>query len=124
MPSSRWLCLPPHALQRIGAAPPVPGVATLVCMTRSKKMGAVVTLSNMQRDAIDRLLSASEVAQMLGVSRRTFESLVAKRKVPIFIRVGRQRRWRQPDVQNWIAALAETAKSEQEIRGEVNVGAR
>ena len=60
---------------------------------------------------------------MLGVSRRTFESLVAKRKVPIFIRVGRQRRWRQPDVQNWIAALAETAKSEQEIRGEVNVGA-
>jgi len=73
----------------------------------------------MQRDAIDRLLSAPDVAQTLGVSRRTFESIVAKRMAPVFILVGRQRRWRQSDVHDWIAELAERAKKERERDGNV-----
>ena len=59
---------------------------------------------------------------MLGVSRRTFESIVAKKKAPIFILVGRQRRWRQADVQNWIAALAEAAKNERELQRSESAG--
>ena len=77
-------------------------------------------LLDMQRDAIDRLLSAPDVAQMLGVSRRTFESIVAKRMAPVFILVGRQRRWRRADVNDWITELAETAKRERESDDNVN----
>lgn len=89
-------------------------VAISVCTAPSAAAYLGATLLDMQRDAIDRLLSAPDVAQMLGVSRRTFESIVAKRMAPIFILVGRQRRWRQSDVHDWIAELAETAKRERE----------
>ena len=94
-------------------------VATSVCTEPSAAAELGDTLPHMQRDAIDRLLSAPDVAQTLGVSRRTFESIVAKRMAPVFILVGRQRRWRQSDVHDWIAELAERAKKERERDGNV-----
>lgn len=60
---------------------------------------------------METLLTADEVRDVLRVSRRTFESMVAKRKVPLFILVGRQRRWRRTDVEAWISTLAEAATS-------------
>lgn len=58
---------------------------------------------------MDTLMSAEEVRGVLRVSRRTFESMVAQQKVPCFILVGRQRRWRRKDLEEWISSLAEAA---------------
>jgi excisionase family DNA binding protein len=63
----------------------------------------------MQVNAIERLLSAVEVAEMLGVSRRTFETILQRNEGPPFILIGRQRRWRPQDVANWINILATRA---------------
>lgn len=95
----------------------------MVCKPALGNLRTADTLPHMQTNAIERLLSASDVTQLLGVSRRTFESIVAKRQAPIFILVGRQRRWRPSDVENWIAGLAESAKSERETGSQVEAEA-
>ena len=51
---------------------------------------------------MDALLDASEVTKLLGVSRRTLESLLARAEGPIYLCIGRQRRWRPADVDSWI----------------------
>ena len=53
---------------------------------------------------MDTLMSAEEVRTLLRVSRRTFESIVARNEAPPYLFVGRQRRWKTKDVQNWIDA--------------------
>ena len=63
----------------------------------------------MQKRAMDPLLSADEVRAMLRVSRRTFESIVARNEAPPHLLIGRQRRWRQGDVTGWIDSLANDA---------------
>lgn len=68
-------------------------------------------LDCMQVNAIDRLLSAAEITQLLGVSRRTFESIVRRDEAPPCLLIGRQRRWRSQDVVAWLDRLA--ANSEQ-----------
>lgn len=67
--------------------------------------------------AMDTLLNAEEVREVLQVSRRTFESMVAKRSAPVFILVGRQRRWRRSDVEEWIASRVEAARTGEEKGG-------
>ena len=62
-----------------------------------------------QTNAMEPLLSADVFRDVLQVSRRTFESMVARKEVPPFILVGRQRRWRRSDVEAWIANLADAA---------------
>lgn len=59
----------------------------------------------MQSSAVERLLNATDITQLLGVSRRTFDTLVARGETPPHILIGRQRRWRQQDVSDWIEAL-------------------
>lgn len=62
-----------------------------------------------------RLLTADEVTAMLGVSRRTFETMIAKNKAPPHIKIGRLRRWRHPDVEAWVDALAERSAVDQSL---------
>lgn len=50
-----------------------------------------------------RLLCASDVASLLRVSPRTFETMVKRGEAPAHFRVGRQRRWDITVVEAWIA---------------------
>jgi excisionase family DNA binding protein len=52
---------------------------------------------------VNQLLSAREVAICLSISLRRFEQLLADGVGPPFLRIGRQRRWRRWDVDDWIA---------------------
>lgn len=51
---------------------------------------------------MDSLLDANEVAQILKVSKRTFEALISQGKGPKGILIGRQRRWRAQDIEIWL----------------------
>jgi excisionase family DNA binding protein len=48
------------------------------------------------------LLTADEVAAMLGVSERTLWRLLSAGKVPKPVRFGRNTRWRVDEVKEWI----------------------
>jgi len=50
---------------------------------------------------MEALLDAHQLTSMLGVSRRTLESIIEKKEGPAFIMIGRQRRWRPSDVDAW-----------------------
>ena len=67
-------------------------------------------LPPMQLNAIQPLMSAAEVTQAIGVSRRTFENLMYRKEGPPFLKIGRQRRWRPGDVNQWIDTLAEATR--------------
>jgi predicted DNA-binding transcriptional regulator AlpA len=67
-------------------------------------------LRPMQPNAIQPLMRAAEVTQAIGVSRRTFETLMSRNQGPPFLMIGRQRRWRPVDVVHWIDTLAEVTR--------------
>lgn len=57
------------------------------------------------------LIDAKEVAQRLGVSLRKLEYLISDGNAPAFTRIGRTRKWRLKDVDEWIEKLyQETSK--------------
>lgn len=47
------------------------------------------------------LLSATQVAVFLGISKRSFETLLARGEGPKFLWVGGQRRWVQHELIEW-----------------------
>jgi excisionase family DNA binding protein len=49
------------------------------------------------------LLSANEVARLLGVSKRTVHRLNSSGKIPKPVRIGGSVRWRESDIRQWIA---------------------
>ena len=51
---------------------------------------------------MEALLDAHQVTALLGVSRRTLESLILKQEGPAYLTIGRQRRWRPMDINAWI----------------------
>ncbi|MFA6040736.1 MAG: helix-turn-helix domain-containing protein [Methylophilus sp.] len=51
------------------------------------------------------LLDAKEVAQMLGVSLRKLEYLISDGNAPAFKHIGRTRKWRINDIDEWIEKL-------------------
>lgn len=51
---------------------------------------------------MEALLDAHQVTALLGVSRRTLESLIMRHEGPAYLTIGRQRRWRPTDVNAWI----------------------
>jgi prophage regulatory protein len=53
-------------------------------------------------DTTPVLLTADEVAAMLGVSERTLWRLLSAGKVPQPVRFGRSTRWRAAEVADWI----------------------
>lgn len=55
---------------------------------------------------MDRLLNAREVIEVLGVSLRKLDLMIKQEEGPPFILIGRQRRWRQHDVAQWLETLA------------------
>jgi excisionase family DNA binding protein len=63
---------------------------------------------------MEPLLDAIDVAKILRVSKRTFESLVALGKGPPAMTIGRQRRWRQRDVDEWLEAMLQKPETASE----------
>lgn len=57
---------------------------------------------NVEKKMGKALLGAAQVAKQLGISRRTFESLVKEGNAPGFVWIGHQRRWRPEDVEGFI----------------------
>jgi excisionase family DNA binding protein len=56
----------------------------------------------MNTETTSLLLTAEEVAAMLGVSERTLWRLLSAGKVPTPVRFGRNTRWRAGEVREWI----------------------
>jgi excisionase family DNA binding protein len=56
----------------------------------------------MSTDTVPVLLTAEEVAAMLGVSERTLWRLLSAGKLPKPVRFGRNTRWREAEVKAWI----------------------
>ena len=48
------------------------------------------------------LLSAKDAAVLLGISKRFFDELDAKGKVPKAVRLGRRKLWVRDDLERWI----------------------
>lgn len=69
------------------------------------------TKSKMQQTALTPLWDAKALADYLQVSRRTMETMIARGDAPPHLRIGRQRRWRQEDVQSWVDACATAKRS-------------
>lgn len=51
-------------------------------------------------------ITAEELAELLGISKRHLWSLNAKAKLPRPVRLGRSVRWSLPEVRDWLAAGA------------------
>jgi predicted DNA-binding transcriptional regulator AlpA len=56
---------------------------------------------------LDRLLTSTEVAEILNVPVRSLDAWAYRRTGPPFARVGRFRRYRPSDVAEWLAAQAD-----------------
>lgn len=65
---------------------------------------------------MDPLLTAPEVAKLLKITVRTLENMVARNAAPPMLRVGRQRRWRKVDIEEWLATQITSHPSKSNIR--------
>ena len=54
----------------------------------------------------EQLLSVRQVCQRLNVSRTALHYMIRRGEFPEALRLGRSLRWRESDVDQWIAALA------------------
>ena len=59
------------------------------------------TLMENDLEAVVRLLTLRETAELLRVSRRTLQRMIDRKKLPVF-RVGRQWRVRESELIEWI----------------------
>lgn len=51
---------------------------------------------------MEKLLDASEVSEHLNISKRKFEQLLTQGEGPRHFLIGRQRRWRPSEINEWI----------------------
>ncbi len=60
--------------------------------------------ANVESDfsSLPSLLSADEVAKVLGVASRTLWRLKSKRAIPMPVKFGGNVRWRSKDLQKWL----------------------
>lgn len=72
---------------------------------------------------MDALLDAATVSRILKISKRNFESLLARGDGPQFITIGRQRRWRPSDLEAWIQARLRKSANPSSGLGYVAAGA-
>lgn len=64
------------------------------------------------------LLSAAEVAALLGISRSAFYSLLSSGRIgPMQVRLGRSVRWRVDELQAWVTAGCPSRDRWQLIKG-------
>lgn len=60
---------------------------------------------------MEPLLSADEIAQILRISKRTLESMIARGEGPPMMTIGRQRRWRLCDLEEWLVNRTQTTSA-------------
>ena len=60
------------------------------------------TCTNMKEQQMQTLMTAQEVAKLLRISQRRFEQMVATGSAPRHCRIGRLRRWKVGDVDEWL----------------------
>lgn len=58
------------------------------------------------------LIPASEVARLLGISKRTLWRLLSAGKLPAPVRLGNNVRWRLDEVEHWISQGCPSAPSD------------
>jgi prophage regulatory protein len=58
------------------------------------------------------LIPASEVARLLGISKRTLWRLLSAGKLPAPVRLGNNVRWRLDEVEQWISQGCPSAPSD------------
>ncbi|AMV40262.1 helix-turn-helix transcriptional regulator [Planctomyces sp. SH-PL62] len=58
----------------------------------------------MSTDTAPQLISAEELAGLLGISERTLWRLLSARQLPQPLRLGRNTRWRSDEIRRWIEA--------------------
>jgi excisionase family DNA binding protein len=56
----------------------------------------------MSTDTTPLLISAAELASLLGISERTLWRLLSARRLPQPLRLGRNTRWRADEIRRWI----------------------
>jgi excisionase family DNA binding protein len=59
-----------------------------------------------------RLLTQREAATLVRLSERTLERLRLSGGGPVYVKAGRRVLYREPDLQEWIAAQVRTSTSE------------
>lgn len=62
------------------------------------------------------LIDAKELALQLGISLRKLEYLISEGIAPAFVRIGRARKWRQKDVDDWLEQLFHKQKNGKILR--------
>lgn len=58
-------------------------------------------------DAVQRLLTPADVAEILAIPERTLASWRTRRQGPLFVRIGVHVRYRRCDVDDWLATLVD-----------------
>jgi len=56
---------------------------------------------------MSRLLGARDLAALLGVSLRKLEQMIERGEVPAYVRLGRTRKWKEDQVQQWLDGMFE-----------------
>lgn len=58
-----------------------------------------------------QLITTEELAEILGMSKRTIWRLLSAGQIPQPVRIGRSTRWRRDEVQRWIDSGCPVAKN-------------
>ncbi len=59
---------------------------------------------NGEKNVTPIFISSKEIARILGISKSGVFQLTQRGEFPVGIRVGRNRRWRLSEVEDWIAS--------------------
>lgn len=65
----------------------------------------------------EKLLSVKAVAQILSVSKRSVHRANSSGKIPKSVRVGGAVRWRESDIEEWIALGCPDRKTFENMKG-------
>lgn len=65
----------------------------------------------------NQLLTAKAVGEMLSLSKRTIFRLDCSGKIPAPVRINFSVRWRQSDIENWVACGCPDRKTFEVIKG-------
>lgn len=55
--------------------------------------------------SMSKLIGTKELAKRLGVSLRKLEQMIARGELPSHAKLGRTRKWREDEIENWLDSL-------------------